>query len=122
MTGKEDQTLAKACQSDPGETEDEEVKRNCVMGESGMRDSDYFDSDSEEEQSKEEVHIDHKTKKSMGESSEEDRIVELVKFSQILKPKGLTICRPTPIVPISADQGKNLDESDEISNMVNFKM
>jgi len=36
-------------ESDEGETEDEEVKRNCIMGQSGMRDSDFSDSESEDD-------------------------------------------------------------------------
>lgn len=125
MTGKEDQALAKAYQSDPGETEDEEVKRNCIMGESGMRDSDFFDSDSDEEEVENEVHIDGETKGMPNEQSEEDRIVELVKFvsvgSQILKPKGAALCRPTPIVPSPAMHAKNTEDNDETLNKSNLK-
>ena len=121
MTDKDDMPPADGNESDGGETEDEEVKRNCIMGESGMRDSDYFDSDTDEEEEEKEDEIYNESK----ESLDEDRIVELVKFvtvgSQILKPKGFTLCRPTPIVLVTAIHGENT-ESDESSNASSPKM
>ena len=122
MTDKDEQLPSDGNESDGGETEDEEVKRNCIMGESGMRDSDYFDSDTDEEEEEKEDEIYDESK----ESLDEDRIVELVKFvtvgSQILKPKGFTLCRPTPIVLVTAIHGEHTDESDESSNTSSPKM
>ena len=119
MAGKEDQTLATTYQSDQGETEDEEVKRNCIMGESGMRDSDFFDSDSEMEDEEEETEdcINHEEKETGDGDSEEDRIADLVKFvsvgSQILKPKGVVLYRPTPIAPTLPLLAEMPDENNE---------
>eukprot|EP00531_Pseudo-nitzschia_arenysensis_P010587 CAMPEP_0116140620 /NCGR_PEP_ID=MMETSP0329-20121206/13953_1 /TAXON_ID=697910 /ORGANISM="Pseudo-nitzschia arenysensis, Strain B593" /LENGTH=418 /DNA_ID=CAMNT_0003635763 /DNA_START=217 /DNA_END=1473 /DNA_ORIENTATION=+ len=123
MAGKEGKALLKAYQSDPGETEDEEVKRNCIMGESGMRDSDFFDSDADADE-EDEVHTDDE---SVEEEPEEEQMVHLVKFvsvgSQILKPKGVALCRPTPIVPTTVVvHTKKLDDSDEASNASNVKI
>jgi len=125
MAGKEYQTLVKMYQSDQGETEDEEVKRNCIMGESGMRDSDFFDSDSEMEEVEDEVHInDEKKVKSDGELRE-DQIIDLVKFvsvgSQVLKPKGVVLYCPTPVVPSLASHTGKSDENEATSNKLNVK-
>jgi len=125
MEGKENQTLAKSYQSDQGETEDEEVKRNCIMGESGMRDSDFFDSDSEMEEVEDEVHVnDEKKDKSDGELREA-QIVDLVKFvsvgSQVLKPEGLVLYRPTPVVPSLASHAEKSDENEATSYKTNVK-
>lgn len=123
MAGKEGKALLKAYQSDPGETEDEEVKRNCIMGESGMRDSDFFDTDTDAD---EENGVDHNDDESVEEEPEEEQMVHLVKFvsvgSQILKPKGVALCRPTPIVPTTVVHAKKPDDGDEASNASNVKM
>ena len=121
MVDQEDKNSANAYESDGGETEDEEVKRNCIMGECG--DSDYFDSDTDvEEEEETEDQIDCKS----NETVEEDRIVQLVKFvsvgSQILKPKGITLCRPTPIVLVTATNGEKPNEIDERSSTSSPKM
>jgi len=121
MAGKEEQTLAKTYQSDQGETEDEEVKRNCVMGESGISDSDFSDSDFEMENVDNEVRITDEMKETSDAELKKDRIEDLVKFvsagSQILKPKGVALYRPTPIVPSLAIPAEN----DETSNESNVK-
>ena len=125
MAGKEeDEALAKNYQSDQGETtEDEEVKRNCVMGQSGMNDSDFSDSDFEMEEAEEvEVEVNHgESKKEEDGTSKEDRMECLVKFvsigSKILKTKGVVLCRPTPIMPtLSVHLGEPEENNDEILN------
>eukprot|EP00533_Pseudo-nitzschia_delicatissima_P005982 CAMPEP_0116086374 /NCGR_PEP_ID=MMETSP0327-20121206/4821_1 /TAXON_ID=44447 /ORGANISM="Pseudo-nitzschia delicatissima, Strain B596" /LENGTH=425 /DNA_ID=CAMNT_0003577421 /DNA_START=494 /DNA_END=1771 /DNA_ORIENTATION=+ len=133
MAGKEGQGLIKAqYQSDPGETEDEEVKRNCIMGESGIRDSDFFDTDTDDEEVKEEEEVENEVQ-SDDDSTEaldgdevEERMVDLVKFvtvgSQILKPKGVALCRPMPIVPTTVVHAKKLNDSDEASRGSNVKI
>ena len=89
-----------------------------------MRDSDYFDSDTDVEEEEEETEepIDDKR----NDTVEEDRIVQLVKFvsvgSQILKPKGITLFRPTPIVLVTAMNGENPDAIDESSSASSPKM
>jgi len=115
MAGKNEPALGETYQSDQGETEDEEVKRNCIMGESGMRDSDFSDSDFEN---------DEKEEASNGES-EEDQTANLVKFvsvgSQILKSKVVVVYRPTPIVPRLALFTATTNKNDEDSNEFNLK-
>ena len=125
MAGTEDQTLARSYQSDQEETEDEEVKRNCIMGESGMRDSDFFDSESETEEEEPEGHINDENKERLDGESNEDRIIDLVKFvsvgSQILKPKGVVLYRPTPILPSLLLHTEKPDGQDETFERLNGK-
>jgi len=123
MARKEDESY----ESDGGETEDEEVKRNCIMGESGMRDSDFFDSDSEVDEEEDEVDNDEKPKESSEGEPKEDQMMELVKFvslgSQFLKPKGVVLYRPTPIVASNSmtSHSEKSVENDENSNESNLK-
>jgi len=119
MTGKKYKTFAKTYQSDQGETEDEEVKRNCIMGESGMRDSDFSDSDIEVEDD-EPIEIQNEEKETTCGKSRNEPIEELVKFvdvgSQILEPKSVVLCRPKPIVPISVTPAEESEKNDEASS------
>lgn len=109
MAGKEDEALAKKYESDQGETEDEEVKRNCIMGQSGMTDSDFSDSDFDagdveaETETVADIDVFDENKEEEDGTIKEDRIEGMVKFvsscGQILKPKGVVLYRPTPIMP-----------------------
>lgn len=116
MTGKGNPTLAKTYQSDQGETEDEEVKRNCIMGESGMTDSDFSDSDFEVEETANEVCINDEKKEMSEGESKEDRMGDMVKFvsvgSPILKPKGVVLYRPTPIMLTLASHAEETEAND----------
>jgi hypothetical protein len=94
-------------ESDQGETEDEEVKRNCIMGQVGLHDSDFSDTevdgyDEEEEEDEEEL----------------DEQGEPVKFvtscKQILNPRGM-IYKPTPLMPQLPTHAEE-DEGDSSSN------
>ena len=112
--------------SDTGETEteDEEVKRNCIMGESGMRDSDFSDSDFEDDDDEKGLEADtenfehdenwmtnkvesHRRNLSEEDDDEEEEEPEaaLVKFvsisGQIPESRKGTIHRPTPIRNVS---------------------
>jgi hypothetical protein len=122
MARKEDESY----ESDGGETEDEEVKRNCIMGESGMRDCDFFDSDSEVDEEENEVDNDEKMNESSDGEPKEDQTMDLVKFvslgSQFLKPKGVVLYRPTPIVASNSmtshsDKSVEIDEDSNESNL-----
>mmetsp|Transcript_13384 Transcript_13384/g.37699 ORF Transcript_13384/g.37699 Transcript_13384/m.37699 type:complete len:135 (+) Transcript_13384:363-767(+) len=121
MEGTDADKLAKRYQSDIEETEDEEVKRNCIMGQSGLRDSDFSDSDLDEEEEVEEKEKktvdadadDRNQKVEAGEISKEDEMADLVKFvtigSQIMKPNGVVLYRPTPVLPHSTLQSNITD-------------
>eukprot|EP00535_Pseudo-nitzschia_heimii_P005465 CAMPEP_0197184126 /NCGR_PEP_ID=MMETSP1423-20130617/9246_1 /TAXON_ID=476441 /ORGANISM="Pseudo-nitzschia heimii, Strain UNC1101" /LENGTH=440 /DNA_ID=CAMNT_0042634867 /DNA_START=216 /DNA_END=1538 /DNA_ORIENTATION=- len=107
-------------QSDQGETEDEEVKRNCVMGGTGMRDSDFSDGISDTEETHHESDSNSKNKGILDDfSMVEDRIGDLVKFvtfgSPIVRTKGLALHRPTAIIPSFASHAEKLDENDKTS-------
>lgn len=90
--------------SDTGETEteDEEVKRNCIMGESGMRDSDFSDSDFEDDDAKVESHRRNLSEEDDDEEEPEAALVKFVSISgQIPESRKGTIHRPTPIRNVS---------------------
>lgn len=117
MVQTEHYTLGYTYQSDKGETEDEEVKRNCVMGESGMRDSDFSDSDSDDE-GYNESHRNNGKNRISDELLMENRMGDLVKFvsvgSPIVKTKGLVLHRPTAIIPSFASNVEKPDENDDL--------
>eukprot|EP00536_Pseudo-nitzschia_multiseries_P002029 jgi/Psemu1/63443/estExt_Genemark1.C_270033 len=110
MEAENAEMFANSDQSDPEETEDEEVKRNCIMGQSGMRDSDFSDSDFDEEEEELEEKEgtapvdDNNGNEEAGASgdSNKDETEELVKFvtigSQIIKPNGVVLYRPKPVL------------------------
>ena len=118
MTKKERSLLSYTYQSDQEETEDEEVKRNCVMGESGMRDSDFSDSGSDTDEDHDQS---HSNRRRNGISNNllmvEDRMGELVKFvtvgSPIVKPKGLVLYRPKAIMADYSSHAEKPDENDK---------
>lgn len=103
---------------DQGETEDEEVKRNCMMGVSGLRDSDFSDTDMDDEEENEEI-IEEKQERNGGDNGanddhmeEEDQGEHLVQFvsgGQMTKPEGI-LFRPTPIVPTLATHPEESEE------------
>jgi len=98
-------------ESDQEVTEDEEVKRNCIMGQSGMRDSDFSDSNNEDDENEDETVEDadddenccNHNKKTEDQSTfqEKERLDELVKFvsigGQIPKSQEGMLYWPTPI-------------------------
>lgn len=116
MTQKESSTLDQSYQSDQGETEDEEVKRNCVMGHSGMRDSDFSDSDSDVDESDTDS-CNNSEKRMSDHVLMEDRMEDLVKFvtvgGPIVKTKGLVLYRPTAIVHSFVSQSEKPGENDQ---------
>lgn len=132
--------LAKHYESDQGDTEDEEVKRNCILGQCGMRDSDFSDSGSEEEECEDDeegdggeevreeavIHINEEKKKCQGDfRTKEDQMLDLVKFvstgSQIVEFKGTVLYRPKAIMPTSALQVEEPNEKDETLNEPKLK-
>jgi len=108
----EDMPPSNHLESDQGETEDEEVKRNCVMGQSGLHDSDFSESEMENEDEVEEEEEDDDDNDNDGEEEEQDHLVKFVCGGQIPKPEGM-IYRPTPIVP---KLPTHLEESEEDSS------
>jgi hypothetical protein len=120
-------------ESDEGETEDEEVKRNCIMGQSGMRDSD-FSSDSEceddaeneddevvEDDEDDDKHSDNNEKHENNlKEVEQPRMERLVKFvsigGQIPKSKEGILYRPTPIrnalIPLCTLEKEEVEEEE----------
>jgi hypothetical protein len=113
---KAEDTLLKGnlMESDQGETEDEEVKRNCVMGLSGLRDSDFADTDDDDDVDDDENQ--HQAEPSDDENAvqEEKELQALVQFvpsgQMISKPQGVLLYRPTPI---AAMPPSHRDESDD---------
>lgn len=107
MTEKVTKMLVNSYQSGNEETEDEEVKRNCIFGESGMRDSDLSDTDFEEEGEEKNDAVDADEGRKQGNvtknSKEVGKMDDLVKFvtigSEIIKPNGVVLYRPTPVLP-----------------------
>ena len=118
MTRREDKPLAEEHESD-GETEDEEVKRNCIMGESGMRDSDFSDSDSDTEEMSDKSIRDETIETSDGEESTIDRMVDLVKF--VNHRPTTSFYRPTPVAPSLVVHEERSEENDSISNASDLK-
>jgi len=116
MARKESSALHHSYQSDQDETEDEEVKRNCVMGQSGMRDSDFSESDSDIDET-DTGSCNYSEKRISYHSFMEDRMDDLVKFvtigSPIVKSKGLVVYRPTAIMPRFVSQSEKPNEKDE---------
>jgi hypothetical protein len=100
IMGVKDSTI----DSDQGETEDEEVKRNCIMGQSGIHDSDFSDSENEDDDQDDGE-----------EESEEEEQGEPVKFvttcGQIPNPRG-RIYKPTPLMPKLATHPEENEEGD----------
>ncbi len=85
-------------ESDQGDTEDEEVKRNCILGISEMRDSDFSDTDIDDRGVNEEENVDEDERE---ENTMEvtAKLVQFVNNCEIPKPEGLVLYRPTPIAP-----------------------
>ena len=100
-------------QGDDGETEDEEVKRTCIAGHAGMRDSD-LSSDNEESTSGDENDEDEKDDDEVESQNNLEDNAALVEFvsGQIPRQEG-TICRPTPMIPKLTT---HTEESEESSN------
>lgn len=132
MAEKDAKALTKNYQSDQEETEDEEVKINCILGQSGMTHSDFSDSDSEQEEEEEaeeknvNVHADEENEEA-NRNPKEAELEDLVKFvaigSQIIKSSGVVLYRPTPVLstlPLQANEsdqkGETLNESKVKSN------
>jgi len=119
-------------ESDEGETEDEEVKRNCIMGQSGMRDSDFSDSESEDDVEDEDYkvgkdaedddnHSDNNGKDENNFKDEEEPrmegLVEFVSFGgQIPKSKEGILYRPAPIrnalIPVCKEEKEEAEEEE----------
>ena len=118
MTRREDKPLAEEHESD-GETEDEEVKRTCIMGESGMRDSDFSDSDSDTEEMSDKSICDETIETADGEESTVDRMVDLVKF--VNHRPTTSFYRPTPVAPSLVLHEERSEENDNISNASDLK-
>jgi hypothetical protein len=83
-------------ESDQGETEDEEVKRNCVMGQTGLRDSDFSDSEVEYEDENDD---DKEDGEDEGMEDGEEGLVEFVERPGLIRKQARMVYRPTPIVP-----------------------
>jgi hypothetical protein len=98
-------------ESDQGETEDEEVKRNCIMGQSGLHDSDFSDSEIEGDDEDDGDDVED-------EEQEEGEPVKFVTTcGQIPNPRG-RIYKPTPLMPKLAthpeeNDGDSTDDTDE---------
>jgi len=94
------------------------VKRNCILGQSGMRDSDFSDNDFEEEAEEKKVDIDEENEEEEEEEEPkgnlEDEVDDLVKFvtigSHIIKPNGIVLYRPTPVLPALPLQQNESDQ------------
>ena len=119
-------------ESDEGETEDEEVKRNCIMGQSGMRDSDFSDSESEDDVEDEDYevgkdaedddnHSDNNEKDGNNfKDEEEPQMKGLVEFvsigGQIPKSKEGILYRPAPIrnalIPVCKEEKEEAEEEE----------
>ena len=103
MVEKDAKALTKKFQRDQEEREDEEVKRNCILGQSGMRDSDFSDSDIEEETEGKKDDVDEENEEEEADGNTKDKMEDLVKFvtigSHIIKPNGVVLYRPTPVLP-----------------------
>ena len=89
------------------ETEDEEVKRNCIMGFSGIHDSD-FSTDMEEEDEDETEQNESEEPEDVKMEDDQEHLVQFVSAGQMTKPEGLF--RPTPIVPKLATHQEESDE------------
>ena len=83
---------------DQDQTEDEEVKRNCIVGFSGLRDSDFSDTDMDDEDA-DPAEEQEDRDDPMEEEGQRANLVQFVCGSQMTKPEGTTLFRPTPIVP-----------------------
>ena len=109
----------KYLESDQGETEDEEVKRNCVLGQSGLLDSDFSESEDEEvdydedeeDNSNNSEAIDRDGGKDETMQEKEDGLVQFVTRVQLREEEGM-IYRPTPIIPKLVTNPQESEEND----------
>ncbi|KAG7357224.1 hypothetical protein IV203_001912 [Nitzschia inconspicua] len=102
------------------ETEDEEVKRNCIMGISSLRDSDFSDTeDEDEEQQQEEENIEvqpeEEAEDAMEEKEEPKMLVQFVSSGQ-MPSKGVFLYRPTPIAAKLPTHHEEIDEDETVSS------
>jgi hypothetical protein len=120
VAGRKEHTLLKGngLESDQGETEDEEVKRNCIMGLSVLRDSDFSDTDEDDDVDNDDAEDDETVKQ---DEKEQQSLVQFVPVGRMSEPQGAFLYRPTPIVaalPIDREESKDgnsrtNNESDE---------
>lgn len=122
IQGSQKQHLESAADDDDddqGETEDEEVKRNCMMGVSEFRDSDFSDTDMEDGDEQEEPEQDGDDARDasndrMSEDEQSEKLVEFVCGGQMTKPEGV-LYRPTPVVAKLASHPEESEEDDSSS-------
>lgn len=99
-------------QSDQGETEDEEVKQHCILGYSGLRDSDFSDTNTDDEGVKGEGDDDRPGPDDAmeGDATDSEKLVQFISRRQTAKPEGLILYRPTPITPKLAGHAEASEE------------
>jgi hypothetical protein len=111
----QEDTLLKgiASDSDQGETEDEEVKRNCTMGLSELRDSDFSDADEDDDVNDDEIRDDDEPKyddEAVQEEGEQQALLHFAPSGQMMsQPQGMFLYRPTPIATTPPTHREEID-------------
>lgn len=108
-------------ESDQGETEDEEVKRNCIMGLSALRESDFSDTEDENEDEVE-LEDEPEEKNVMEKEQEPETLVRFVTPGQMVsKAKGVFLYRPTPIAAKLPTHHEDSNEDEDEDNNVSVQ-
>lgn len=96
-------------EEDPEETEDEEVKVNCIGGFAGIQDSDM----SSDEESSDEDSDDEDPEEDTAELKEETTKAGLVQFVSSQQASGLNIQRPRAVLATSPNRHDDVEEQDD---------